>query len=99
MEGRGLGVNGNHDNEIGIGNDCIEINSYINDIYYYDFLPYGTTLTTISHTTYWNPMYKKTQNPYNFMNGGLVHAITPTWEESTTPFYYRYIYMKYFYFV
>ena len=60
MEGRGSGVNGNHDNEIGIGNDCIEINSYINYIYYYDYLPYGTTITTITHTKYLTPMYKKT---------------------------------------
>ena len=50
MEGRGLGVNGNHDNDIGIGNDCIEINSYINDII--------LCLVTIwDHTSYHNTQY------------------------------------------
>ena len=84
MKGRCLGVNGNHYNDIGIGNDCIERNSHIYDIYYYYNLPYGTTHPTRIHTPYWNPMHKKTQKPYNFMNGGLVHAITPTWEKIST---------------
>ena len=84
MKGRCLVVNGNHYNKIGIGNDCIERNSHIYDIYYYYHLPYGTTHPTKIHTTYWNPMYKKTQKPYNFITGGLVHAITPTWEEIIT---------------
>ena len=51
MEGRGLGVNGNHDNDIGIGNDCIERKGCIHDIYYYYYLPYW------DQTSYHNTHY------------------------------------------
>ena len=58
MEGRGLGVNGNHDNDIGIGNDCIE--RKVASMIYIIIIIYHieTKLPTITHTTYLNSMYK-----------------------------------------